>query len=135
MKARAARRRRRCPKPEEKRHALHLPHQARASTTPTIPRSRARSASWSRSDIEYAIKRFRDPKNRSPYEWLFENKLVGLDELAESAKKAGKFDYDAKIPGIEVRGQVHHQLQAEGARLQLPLRARDAQRGARSRAR
>ena len=54
-------------------------------------------------DIEYSIKRFRDPKNRSPYGWLFENKLVGLDELAERAKKTGRFDYDAKIPGIEVR--------------------------------
>ena len=54
-------------------------------------------------DFEYAIKRFRDPANRSPYEWLFENKLVGLDELAERAKKTGKFDYEAKIAGIEVR--------------------------------
>ena len=54
-------------------------------------------------DMEYAIKRFRDPKNRSPYEWLFENKIVGLDELAAKAQKTGKFDYDAKIAGIEVR--------------------------------
>ena len=55
-------------------------------------------------DFEYAIKRFRDPKNRSPYEWLFENKIVGLDELTEKAKKPGAaFDYDARIPGIEVR--------------------------------
>ena len=55
------------------------------------------------ADMEYAIKRFRDPANRSPYEWLFEDKLVGLDELTEKAKKTGKFDYDAKIAGIEVR--------------------------------
>jgi oligopeptide transport system substrate-binding protein len=54
-------------------------------------------------DMEYAIKRFRDPKNRSPYEWLFENKIVGLDELAEKARKDGRFDYEAKIAGIEVR--------------------------------
>ncbi len=55
-------------------------------------------------DIEYAIKRFRDPKNRSPYEWLFENKIVGLDELAEKAKKPGaKFEYDTRVAGIEVR--------------------------------
>ena len=53
-------------------------------------------------DMEYAIKRFRDPKNRSPYEWLFENKIVGLDELAEKAKDK-PFDYDTKIPGIVVR--------------------------------
>jgi ABC-type transport system substrate-binding protein len=56
-------------------------------------------------DMEYAVKRFRDPANRSPYEWLFENKIVGLDELTEVAKKSGKFDYDAKVPGIEVRGK------------------------------
>ena len=57
-------------------------------------------------DFEYAIKRFRDPVNRSPYEWLFENKIVGLDELVERQKKSGKpFDYDAPVPGIEVRGK------------------------------
>ena len=53
-------------------------------------------------DFEYAIKRFRDPKNRSPYEWLFENKIVGLDELAAKAKTA-PFEYDTKIAGLEVR--------------------------------
>lgn len=53
-------------------------------------------------DMEYAVKRFRDPANRSPYEWLFENKIVGLDELAESAKKSGKFDYDAPVAGIQL---------------------------------
>ena len=55
-------------------------------------------------DVEYSIKRFRDPKNRSQYAWLFEDKLVGLDELAEKAKNAD-FDYEAKIPGLEVRGR------------------------------
>ena len=54
-------------------------------------------------DVEFSIKRFRDPRYASPYEWLFENKIVGLDELAERAKKEGRFDYDAKVAGIEVR--------------------------------
>ena len=54
-------------------------------------------------DVEYAIKRFRDPKNRSPYEWLFEHKIEGLDEAAEQARKSGRFDYDAKVSGLEVR--------------------------------
>jgi ABC-type transport system substrate-binding protein len=54
-------------------------------------------------DFEYAIKRFRDPANRSPYAWLFENKLVGLDELFDKAQKTGAFDYEAKIAGLEVR--------------------------------
>jgi oligopeptide transport system substrate-binding protein len=53
-------------------------------------------------DMEYAIKRFRDPANRSPYSWLFEDKILGLDEFVEKSKKAGTFDYDAPIEGIKV---------------------------------
>jgi len=53
-------------------------------------------------DMEYAIRRFRDPANRSPYEWLFENKVLGLDEFADKAKKTGKFDYDSPIEGLKV---------------------------------
>jgi ABC-type transport system substrate-binding protein len=56
------------------------------------------------ADVEYAVKRFRDPANRSPYEWLFQGNILGLDELTERAKKEGRFDYDTKIPGIEVQG-------------------------------
>ncbi|MCA3053724.1 MAG: hypothetical protein ING54_11885, partial [Rhodocyclaceae bacterium] len=52
-------------------------------------------------DMEYAIKRFRDPAVRSPYSWLFEDKILGLDEYVESIKISGaKFDYDKKIEGI-----------------------------------
>jgi len=53
-------------------------------------------------DYAYSIKRFFDPRNRSPYAFLFEGKIVGLDEAAARAKKAGRFDYDAKVPGLEV---------------------------------
>ncbi|MEO8103772.1 MAG: ABC transporter substrate-binding protein [Betaproteobacteria bacterium] len=53
-------------------------------------------------DIEYGIRRFRDPTNRSPYEWLFENKIVGLDELAEKARKSGTLDYDTPVEGLKI---------------------------------
>src|SRR6266853_2889578 len=53
-------------------------------------------------DYAYSIKRFFDPRNRSPYAFLFEGKIVGLDELGAQARKAGRFDYDAKVAGIEV---------------------------------
>ncbi len=52
-------------------------------------------------DYAYAIKRFFDPRNRSPYTFLFEGKIQGLDELAAQARKTGKFDYDAKLTGLE----------------------------------
>jgi len=54
------------------------------------------------ADYAYVIKRFFDPKNRSPYAFLFEGKIGGLDELGARAKKTGRFDYDAPVAGLEV---------------------------------
>src|SRR5206468_9857003 len=53
-------------------------------------------------DFAYSLKRLIDPKIRGPWAWLIEGKIVGLDALAEQAKKTGKFDYDAKIAGFEL---------------------------------
>jgi ABC-type transport system substrate-binding protein len=53
-------------------------------------------------DYEYSIKRFRDPRVRSPDEFIFEGKIVGLDELAKEAKRINKFDYDAEVEGLQV---------------------------------
>jgi ABC-type transport system substrate-binding protein len=44
--------------------------------------------------------RFMDPAKRSPYQFMMRNKLIGLDDLARSAKN-GKLDYDVRIPGME----------------------------------
>jgi ABC-type transport system substrate-binding protein len=52
-------------------------------------------------DFVYSYMRFMDPKYRAPYAFMIEGKIVGLDDLAAAAKKTGKFDYDAKIPGLE----------------------------------
>ncbi len=51
-------------------------------------------------DYIYTIQRFMDPQLRSPWQFLFEGKIVGLDELAAQAKKTGRFDYDRKIEGL-----------------------------------
>jgi oligopeptide transport system substrate-binding protein len=53
-------------------------------------------------DYVYSLKRLMDPAIRSPWAWLLEGKVVGLDELAEKAKQpGGKFDYDTKVAGLE----------------------------------
>ncbi|MCD6026815.1 MAG: hbpA [Solimicrobium sp.] len=51
-------------------------------------------------DYAYSIKRFLDPANRSPSQNFVNGKIVGLNELAEAAKKSGKFDYDAPVAGL-----------------------------------
>jgi ABC-type transport system substrate-binding protein len=53
------------------------------------------------ADYAYSIRRFLDPRNRSPYAFLFEGKIAGLDELAARAKESGSYDYDARVPGLE----------------------------------
>jgi ABC-type transport system substrate-binding protein len=52
-------------------------------------------------DFVFAFKRFIDPKNRSPWAFMVEGKIEGLDELGEAAKKSGRFDYDARVTGMQ----------------------------------
>lgn len=54
------------------------------------------------ADYVYSLKRLVDPTLRSPWSWLLEGKIVGLDALALSAKSSGKFDYDTKIAGLQI---------------------------------
>ena len=51
-------------------------------------------------DFVYAFMRFMDPALNSPYEFMFRNRFVGLDELRAAAQKSGRFDYDAKVEGL-----------------------------------
>src|SRR5438067_4445932 len=52
-------------------------------------------------DFAYSIRRFFDPKNRSPYAFLFTGKVVGLDEFTARAKAGAKFDYDTPVAGLQ----------------------------------
>ncbi|WAW09327.1 ABC transporter substrate-binding protein [Oxalobacter vibrioformis] len=52
------------------------------------------------ADYVYSIKRLVDPANRSPSANFVTGKIAGLDELAEKAKKSGRFDYDAPVTGL-----------------------------------
>jgi ABC-type transport system substrate-binding protein len=53
------------------------------------------------ADYVYTFERFADPANHSPWAFLVQDRFVGLDGEVDKAKKTGKFDYDARIPGIE----------------------------------
>ncbi len=53
-------------------------------------------------DVVYSYKRVLDPRLRSPWSFLIEGKFSGMDEVVAAATKSGKFDYDRKVPGLEV---------------------------------
>jgi ABC-type transport system substrate-binding protein len=54
------------------------------------------------ADYAYSLKRLLDPALRSPWTWVIEGKLVGGDEVQAAAKKSGKLDYNAALPGLEI---------------------------------
>jgi ABC-type transport system substrate-binding protein len=56
----------------------------------------------SAADYAYSLKRILDPAVKSPWLWMLEDKIVGAKEARAKAAEAGRFDYDAPIPGLEI---------------------------------
>ena len=69
-------------------------------------------------DFVYSVKRFADPKNKSPrWSSLAEEKVLGMDELRKKAEASGKFDYDSEIAGLKalaVRDAGYEQFLVHG---------------------
>ena len=53
------------------------------------------------ADYVYSFKRHLDPASKSPWAWMIENRIAGAADAQAAAVKAGKFDYGAKIAGLE----------------------------------
>lgn len=55
------------------------------------------------ADYVYSIKRFFDPRNKSPNYNTFEREgLLGMAELRAEALRSGRFDYEREIEGLRV---------------------------------
>ncbi len=66
------------------------------------PAFRGKPRELTAADHAYALKRILDPAVQSPWLWMLERKIVGLDDLRAKALKSGKFDYDAPVAGLTV---------------------------------
>ena len=71
-------------------------------------------------DYVYSMKRIFDPKIRSYYLYLFENRLVGLDAPLAEARKSGKFDYDAPIEGLRALDKYTLQIRMKAPDYAVP---------------
>ena len=81
-----------------KTYTIRLKHGIYFSDDPVF---KGRKRELTAADYEFAIKRLIDPKIASPNLWLIEGRIAGVSEAAARAKKENRFDYDARIPGIE----------------------------------
>ena len=53
-------------------------------------------------DYAYSMRRLFDPALRSPWLFLLDGKIIGMDDVVAKAKATNKFDYDAPVAGLEV---------------------------------
>lgn len=54
------------------------------------------------ADQVYSLQRLMDPVVSSPNIWLVEGRIAGLDAVAQEARKTGKFNYAARVSGLEL---------------------------------
>jgi ABC-type transport system substrate-binding protein len=71
-------------------------------------------------DYVYSIKRIFDPKIRSYYLYVFENRLVGLDPVLALARKTGRLDYDAPIEGLKALDKYTLQIRMKDPDFSIP---------------
>jgi oligopeptide transport system substrate-binding protein len=53
-------------------------------------------------DVVYSMMRHYDDSIKPVWRFLIDGKIVGMNAWYDAGKKAGKLDWDAKIPGLEV---------------------------------
>ncbi len=52
-------------------------------------------------DFVFSFKRFFDPALRSQWRFLFDGKIVGMDDFVKAAEQTGRLDYDRPVAGLE----------------------------------
>jgi ABC-type transport system substrate-binding protein len=63
------------------------------------------------ADYVYSIKRYFDPRLKSPRLYLLENaQLLGMADLRSAALKGGRFDYDREVEGVRALDRYTLQL-------------------------
>lgn len=67
----------------------------------TDPAFKGKKRELTADDYVYSIKRIFDPKVRAYWLYVYDHRLLGLDEVLALARKTAKFDYDAKIEGLQ----------------------------------
>ena len=68
-------------------------------------------------DYVYSLKRFYDPKLKSPAQSSLEDEgIVGLRELRDEALKSGKFDYDREVEGLRALDRYTLQVKLRESR-------------------
>ena len=73
------------------------------------------------ADYAYTYRRVLDPKVKSPWLWLLEGRLAGAGEAIRAAQKAGRFDYEAPLAGLEVVDRYTLRIRLDAPDFRFPF--------------
>jgi len=68
---------------------------------PSFEKNNGKGRELTAQDFVYSFMRLADPKETTDGWWIFDGKVVGLNEWREANKSSEKVDYDAKIEGLK----------------------------------
>ncbi|HXF46083.1 MAG TPA: ABC transporter substrate-binding protein, partial [Burkholderiaceae bacterium] len=75
------------------------------------PAFKGRPRELTAADYVYSIKRFYDPRLKSPRLYLLANaRVLGMDAVREAALKNGRFDYDREVEGLRALDRYTFQV-------------------------
>ncbi len=80
-------------------YTFKLRHGIMFHDDPAFPNGQGRELKA--KDYEFSLKRIADPRLHSNGFWLFENRIVGLDEWKKKYETASVTDYDEKVEGLQ----------------------------------
>ena len=85
-------------------HTIRLKKGVRFSNDPAFPEEKGRTVTA--EDFVYSLKRHFDPATRAQGAWLWQGRIVGLDQWKEDGS-----DYDAEVPGLRALDEHTVQIQ------------------------
>lgn len=68
---------------------------------PSFKETQGKGREMTADDVVYSWKRLADPRNVSPGWWIFDGRIVGLNEWRDEAAKNGAADYPKPVEGLK----------------------------------
>lgn len=77
---------------------------------PCFKETQGKGREMTADDVIYSFKRLADPKVESSGFWIFDGKIIGLNEWREASSKAGTTDYSKAVEGLKATDRYTVQI-------------------------
>jgi ABC-type transport system substrate-binding protein len=99
-------------------YTFHIKKGVLFQDDPSFKSSHGKGREMTAEDVAYSFKRLADPRLMSAGWWIFDGKIVGLNEWRDASSKSGSTDYTLPVEGLKATDRYT---------LQVKLKQRSAQ--------